>query len=243
MTHPLISKKMENLNTYYRHPSYYLERKLLQEIKSGLLSSATHTLVQINSLERAHLAPTPMRSVKNSLICSCTLFTRAAIEANVIAEDAFSLSDFMILEIEKIQEINQLRRYEDYMVKEFIHLVIEARQYDYSHVITKMIHHIHTHISDPLPLDDFCQLTGKSKGYLCSLFKKEVGLSITSYIQAQKIEEAKNFLLLTDLPILDIAELFGYCNATYFIKQFKSQYSTTPAAYRKLVEQGHFKKD
>lgn len=236
MIHPLTFKKMENLNTYYKHPSYYLERKLLQAIKGGTLQSAYNVLDQINSLERAKLAHSPMRSVKNSLICSCTLFARAAIESNVNPEEAFSLSDFLILEIERFSEIKELSRYEYYMAKEYIELVLKARMHDYSPPITKIIHHIHTHISDPLTLEDFCLLTGKSKGYLCQLFKKEVGISLISYIQETKIEEAKSFLLMTDMPIIEIAELFGYCNANYFIKQFKRYYNKTPAAYRK--EQG-----
>lgn len=238
MIHPLTSKKMENLNTYYRHPSYYLERKLLQAIKSGLWEAAKATLDQINSLERAKLAYTPIRSEKNSLICSCTLFARAAIESNVNPEDAFSLSDLMILEIEKIQEIDQLSRYEYHMAKEYIQLVLKARLYNYPPAVTRMIQHIHAHISDPLTLEDFVELTGKSKGYLCALFKKEVGLSLSAYIQEQKIEEAKNFLLLTDMPVLEIAELFGYCNTNYFIKQFKRYCDTTPAAFRKQMGRG-----
>lgn len=233
MIHPLTYKKMENLNTYYKHPSYYLERKLLQAIRGGALQSAYNVLDQINSLERAKLALSPMRSVKNSLICSCTLFARAAIDGNVNPEMAFSLSDFLILEIERFQEIKELSRYEYYMAKEYIDLVLKARMHDYSPAVTKMIHHIHTHINDPLTLEDFCELTGKSKGYLCGLFKKEVGISLINYIQETKIEEAKNFLLMTEMPIIEIAELFGYCNANYFIKQFKRYYDKTPAAYRR----------
>lgn len=233
MIHPLTTKKMENLNTYYRHPSYYLERKLIQAIRSGLSLKAHEILDQINSLERAKLAATPLRSVKNSLICSCTLFARAAIDANVNPEVAFSLSDLMILDIEKIQEMDSLRRYEYHMADEYIGLVLKAREQNYSPAVTRIIQHINTHINDPLTLSDFCALTGKSKGYLCALFKKELGIPLTAYIQEQKIEEAKNFLLFTDMPIIEISELFGFSNSNYFIKLFRRFYNETPAAFRK----------
>lgn len=233
MLHPLTSKKMENRNAYYRHPSYYLERRLLQAIKSGAYTTSASLLDQINSLERAKLAQTPMRSVKNSLICSCTLFARAAIEGNVNPEEAFSLSDYLILEIEAFNDIRSLSRYEYYMAQEYVTLVQKARLHNYSSAVTRMIHHIHTHLSDPIRLEDFSLMTGRSKNYLSACFKDEVGITVSTYIQEAKLEESQHFLLLTDMPIIDIASLFGYNSATYFIRVFKKQYGITPAAYRK----------
>ena len=48
-------------------------------------------LTEINSLKRTRLSKDALRSVKNSLICSVTLFTRAAIDGGVMPEAAFTL--------------------------------------------------------------------------------------------------------------------------------------------------------
>jgi len=224
---------MDNINCYYKHPSYYLERKLLNEIKRGLEEEALETLDVINAQERAHLANTPIRSIKNSLIGSCTLFTRAAIEANINPEDAFSLSDVFILEIEKFENKTDLQKFEYHMVKEFISMVNQNRIHSYSLPITKIINHIHENITENITLTTLSELTSRSKEYLSAEFKKEVGINLVDYIQDQKIEESKNFLEFTDMNINEISILFNFCNPGYFSSVFKKHVGIKPSVYRR----------
>ena len=79
-------------------------------------------------MERARLADSPVRSVKNSLIASCTLFTRAAIDADVPPEDAFSHSDVHILEIEALNNLYLLKKYEYIMLEDYFQLIEKYRQ-------------------------------------------------------------------------------------------------------------------
>ena len=112
MSEKIIYSKIEKYASYYKHPSYYLERKMLNALKRGIRKEAIETLNVINRMERARLADSPVRSVKNSLIASCTLFTRAAIDADVPPEDAFSHSDVHILEIEALNNLYLLKKYD-----------------------------------------------------------------------------------------------------------------------------------
>ncbi len=96
MNRSLIKEKLKNMDMEYKHPPYSLETKLLSEISLGLLSEALTTLTQINGLDRAALSSNSLRSMKNSMIASCTIFTRAIIRAGVTPEDAFDLSDHFI---------------------------------------------------------------------------------------------------------------------------------------------------
>ena len=68
----------------------------------------------------AKLASTPLRSLKNSLICSCTLFTRAIIRGGVDPDTAYNLSDVIIQQIEKFEDYNKLQDFEVKMVHTFI---------------------------------------------------------------------------------------------------------------------------
>lgn len=228
-----IKHKMDKLDSNYKHPSYYLEKKLIQEITGCLLEDAMDTLNIINSLERAVLAQSPMRSLKNSLIGSCTLFSRAAIEANVNAEDVFSMSDMMILKIEAIRDMKTLQAYEYTMVREFISLIEASRISHHSYQVTTMIKYIHTHITENITLDDLVKITNNSKAYLSRLFKKEMGATIIDYIHEQKIEVSKKFLDHSYMSIADVAILFNFCSATYYSRTFKKYTGLTPSQYRK----------
>lgn len=232
MSNSLLIKKMENLNCNYRHPSYYLERKLINEIKRGLEKQALETLNIINSVERATLADNPLRSLKNSLICLCTLFSRAAVEANVHPEDVFALSDVTILEIEKINNIKDLQAFEYNMILKFIKIINQERVRFCSLSITRIINYIHENITEKITLDSLAKLTQKSPQYLSAQFKRELGVNITEYIQHQKIEISKDFLEFTNMSIQEIAQLFNFCNTSYYTNVFKRYMKVSPSMYR-----------
>lgn len=241
MSNSFQIKKMENLNCDYRHPSYYLERKLISEIKRGVENQALESLDAINSLERATLANNPLRSLKNSLIASCTLFSRAALEANVHPEDVFSQSDIFILEIERINNLKDLQEFEYSMVRTFIKMVNQERVRSYSLPITRMINYIHENITEKISLDSLAQLTKKSPAYLSGEFKNEVGMNVTEYIQLQKVEKSKDFLEFTNISIYEIANLFNFCNTGYYTNVFKKHIGIPPSVYRSKKNYTSFK--
>ncbi len=228
-----IYLKMENLNSFYKHPSYYLERKLLSAMKRCLKEDVVQILDMINSMERAKLADSPLRSTKNSLIGSCTLFARAAIESNVNPEDAYSLSDVFIYEIERVMELHKLQQLEYDMALEYVDLIEIERTAQYPLTVAKAIQYIHENISEDISLIHVATHTKTSKEYLSTLFKKEVGYGVVEYIQLQKVEESKYFLELTSMTISEISELFNFCNPGYYSKVFKKFELVTPNQYRK----------
>ncbi|MDF2522160.1 MAG: hypothetical protein K0R84_2788 [Clostridia bacterium] len=232
MSQKLILKKVEKHSDHFMHPSYYLERRLLNEIKRELKDAASETLRTINKLERARLAETPIRSIKNSLIGSATLFTRAAIEADVPPEDAFSLCDACILEIELITNVKALQDYEYQMMADFINIIHENRIQSYNKTTIKIIEYIHENITESITLQDLSKVVNLSKEYLCSSFKKNVGLGIIEYINYYKVEESKYFLKYTNMTIASIAFLFNFNSPGYYSSVFKKQTGMTPRQFQ-----------
>ncbi len=58
-------------------------------------------------------------------------------------------------------------------------------------------------------------------------------MSMTDYINRQRIEEAKNALLTQPASIIDIALMTGFEDANYFTKVFKRFTGMTPSNFRK----------
>ncbi len=228
----MILNKINQYSAFYKHPSYYLERKLINALQRGLEHEAVTSLNAINQLERAKLADSPLRSTKNSLIGSCTLFTRAAIEANVPPEEAFSRSDVHILEIERFAHLKSLQQYEYTMLSDYMNLIRQYRILDYSQLTMKIIEYIHENITEVIKLDDLSYAINKNKSYLCVHFKQEVGMSIMDYVAMHKAEESKYFLKYANLSISEIAFMFNFCNPGYYTKVFKKVIGITPKAFR-----------
>lgn len=232
MSQKMIFNKIEKYASYYKHPSYYLERKLLNALKRCSRSEATETMKVINGLERARLADSPMRSIKNSLIASCTLFTRAAIDANVPPEDAFSHSDVHIREIEAINHVKLLQSYEYTMLEDYFKLIEHFRQEDYTPLTLKSIQYIHENITEQISLDDLAELLNRSKSYISASFKRDVGMNVIDYINLNKIEESKYFTKYTNMSISEIAYLFNFCNPSYYTNLFKKTVGFSPSEFR-----------
>jgi YesN/AraC family two-component response regulator len=226
-------KKIEHIKECYKHPSYYLERKLISEIKKGLDNEAIETLTTINVMQRANLASSEIRSTKNSLIGSCTLFARAAIEAGIDPEDSFSLSDVLIIKLESINNIKELVEFEYYMVNEYIKLILKTRKNNYSLPVSKIISYIHANITEKITLEDLSSITLTTKEYISTIFKQEVGINLVDFIHQEKINESLTFLELTDIPIIKISTMFNYCNSGHYSTLFKKHIGMTPTEYRR----------
>lgn len=233
-----IYKKLELIiakNRYasYIHPPYELEKKLMQYIKQTNMEKSLETLNEINSLERAHLSKRPLNSLKYSLVGSCTLFTRAIIEAGVDAETAFMLSDYYINLIDEANTADDVQALEYKMIKDFIELSKTQKEYIYTPVINKAIYYIKKNIENKLSLQEISDYVNVHPNYLSAAFKKEAGITLSQYINEQKISGMKLYLTYTNLSISEISYIFNFSSVPYFSRFFKTHTSVTPMEYRK----------
>jgi len=189
-------------------------------------------LDEINLLSRATLAKDPLRSMKDSIICSCAFFTRAVIEAGVFPDIAFTYSDTFIQQIEKMDSLAEVSRYERNILAEFIKLTKENASAKYSRVILSAMQYINDNLTLKLSLSDIAKHAYVHPNYLSSIFKKEVGCSLTDYIARRRIEESTYFVAYTDFEIADIANFYHFCNQSYYITTFKRFLSVSPNEYR-----------
>lgn len=237
MHNGLIKEKLHNYNRYYSHPSYSMEKKLISEIRSGMLDEALASLDALNTLEKSRLAYDSIRSLKNSQIASCTLFSRAAIEGGVDPEDAFSLSDSFIKKIETLNKEMDLMQLECSMVTEFVRLVKQTKIRKYTRPVAKVVSYINEHTSAKLCVRSLAEVAHLSPDHLSKVFFDEVGVHLTYYIQQRKIEVSKVFLAHSDMKISDIAAILEFCNAAYFSSVFKKHTGTSAIEYRKHLSQ------
>jgi YesN/AraC family two-component response regulator len=230
----LLEDKILNILSSYQHPPYVLEKKLIVSIKQMDEKGSVAILDQINRLERAHLADSPLRSTKNSIIGSCTLFTRALIEVGVDSESAFMLSDFCIRKIEECNTTAQTEQFEYEMLQKFIELLSKNDQSKYSTSVNKSISFIKQNIQHKITLQNIADNVNVHPNYLSTAFKKEVGMSITNFIEKQKSEAIRLFLIETSLSLTDIAFTFEFCSVAYFSGYFKRCFGVSPLKYRQM---------
>ena len=216
----------------FSHPPFYLEQEITHEIANGDRKNALRILAEINALPRATLAQEPLRSLKNSLICSCALFTRAAIAGGASADDAFTLSDACIQNLEETNDLAAMAALEEPMMLSFIELVEARMQHQFSPVTRAAIQYIDDHLTEKITLASVAQAVYVHPSYLSQRFKQDTGDVISSFIQKRRVAEAKHFMRYTNDPISQIAGFYQFCSQSHFIQVFKKHAGVTPQAYR-----------
>lgn len=236
MNNALIREKLKNFDIQYSHPSYSLEQQLLHHIKLCDLDGALDVIETTRKLEKPLLSKDPVRSCKNSLIASCTLFTRAAIEAGVDYEDSFALSDVFIKHIDQLPNEEQLDQFEITMVKDFIELIERDRISEYKYPISKIVKYIYANGAKKLSVSMLATMYHMSPDYLSKIFHQEVGVTLSEFIQVQRVEIAKNFLEFSQMTVTDISTVLEFCNPAYFTKIFKKHTGVSPKNYRSMYK-------
>ena len=97
----------------------------------------------------------------------------------------------------------------------------------------KITHYIDEHYSEKLLLSDIARKEDLSLTYLSHFFKDYLGLPFQEYLAKIRCEKARQLLLLTDFPLLDICMSCGFSDSKYFNSGFRRQYGCSPKEYRR----------
>lgn len=219
----------------FRHSPYMVEQEICRMIACGDKQGAHRVLKEINSRPRARLAGSAIRSLKNSVICSCSFMTRAAISGGVAPDEAFTMSDTYIQLIENCTSMKSILSYEDDMVDGFTLAVSRVKNNRFSPAVRQALAFIDEHLCEPISVKDVAEAAYLSPNYLSSLFLQETGETVHSCIIRRRIEEAGFFVRNTTDPFAEIASFYQFSSQSHFVQTFKKVMGMTPGAYRKEV--------
>ncbi|QXE01051.1 helix-turn-helix domain-containing protein [Terribacillus sp. DMT04] len=229
---PLVQAAENRQNvTYHHYP--YMEEKVFACIRAGRPDLVREQLDHFPEGLQGKLArQNELRSQKNLAITVITLATRAAIDAALPSELAFTMSDMYIQQIEDQKTSASIINLEIEAMCTFAARVRERKAGAYSRKIAHCIHYMYQNIYETLNLEQLADMLQMNATYLSSCFKREVGMPIRTYIQQLRIEEAKLLLRLTDHQLLYIGSLLHFHDQSYFTKVFKKHTGLTPRQYR-----------
>lgn len=89
------------------------------------------------------------------------------------------------------------------------------------------------HYDDPSPVNEMLGRSGLAERTFKRRFRAATGQSPMDYVQTLRVEEAKQLLESTDLPVEAVAREVGYEEPGFFRRLFKRRVGTTPSAYRR----------
>jgi transcriptional regulator GlxA family with amidase domain len=94
-------------------------------------------------------------------------------------------------------------------------------------------HHIMRHIAQPLTVADLAAHAHLSERQLTRVFKSELGMTPSAYIESVRVELARNQLESTDATLERIVSVCGFGTTDTLVRAFRRRLDTTPTEYRR----------
>ena len=176
--------------------------------------------------------PNTMRNIKDYLITLNVLCRKTVERAGVLPIYIDSVSNNFVVFIEQADSTEECNKIIEQIISTYCIMVRKLNRQTYSPIIQKVIAYIESDISTDLTLKTFAKYLNMNASYLSTLFSKEVGMTLSEYVQNSRIFHAKKLLLGTDLPIKSISEQCGFSDTHYFSRIFRKIEGTSPNTYR-----------
>jgi len=100
-----------------------------------------------------------------------------------------------------------------------------------SKITKQVIDYIKAHYQEKITTSQLSELYGFSATHLSAVFKKEIGMSIHTYLTEYRVMRSAEYL--KDHSIADTCYLCGFYDSSHFIAAFKKRFNCTPAIYKK----------
>lgn len=218
---------------FSNHDTMDFERQMLSCITDGN-QEALNALFSRHTAGRAgKTADTYLRQTKNIFIATATLVSRAAIDGGLPSEEALTLSDRYIQHCEHLNAPDLVMNLQYNMVMDFASLVAEQQKgLHYDRFLRGVTGYVREHLTEDISVEQMAEDLEMSRSHLSAKFKKETGMTLTDYIQEQKIKKAMEYLEKTEKSVLEISTFLGFSSQGYFQNVFKKRTGMTPKEYR-----------
>ena len=215
---------------------YAYENELMSAVSRGITLKAElqHPSAFPSFLDSR--SPDPVRNLKNYCIIMNTLLRKAAEQGGVHPIHLDEMSRNFALKIEAFPTLAEGRGLMDEMFVAYCQLVKKHSSKNYSHLIQQTMIYIDNDLEGDLSLNVLAEKLNVNGSYLSSLFKKEMGQTLTDYITAKRMTLAMKLLGTTQMQIQMVAQICGIPDVNYFTKKFKKTTGKTPKEYRQALE-------
>lgn len=230
-----LSNLSEEINPIKEaHNSFSQEQFLMDLVRKGDTATLRQWIASAPAIRGGTLAGEQLRQMKNTLIVSATLISRAAIRGGMDPDEAFSLSDAFIRKCELLNAPQHINNLQYHMLLDYTERVEQIRRGKYpSRLALDVANYVHRHLYETISAEDIAHALYISRPYLSLRFKEEMGETLTDFILKEKTEEAKRLLRYTDKTATMIGSYLGFSSQSHFSRVFRKYTGQTPAEYRK----------
>ena len=218
----------------YYYPAE-IEMRLLDSVKAGNIKN-------INSILDTVILENFVNNTLTLEGSRCLFFNLMGTAFKVIDAFGYRMEDILgsnsdcyqrILSCRNIQDMEALMREIFYQICQYIN----QQNGEETSLITRLTEYIRQNSADPnLSLISVASAFGLNSNYLSGYFKEQTGENFLAFVHKVRLEQAKELLQDTSLPLSAVALKVGYSGEAVFIRNFKKYQGCTPGQYRTQVQ-------
>lgn len=222
---PILSKQL-------LEQRYSEEDNLLDAIMQGKTDLALSFLTKTGTFRFSPRTGDELRDQKNLLLSFNTLLRRKTYESGVHPFYIDAVSSNYARLIEQLRCCNEAAEIIPYIIRSYCNLVEKRNMSTYSEPIRHILVTVDASLMADLSLKRFANELFLNTSYLSTLFKKEIGMTLTEYVTKRRITHAQKLLKSTTHSIQDIAIQVGIPDIHYFTRLFRRETNMSPRQWR-----------
>lgn len=222
-------------NIHLMEQRYYFENEIISAVRSANEKQALGLYIKAQQFILPPRMTNELRDQKDYMITFNTLLRKAAEQSGVHPIQIDSVSNSHVKQIEELTSVDSAFPYANQMIVNYCRLIRRFTLKNHSLTIQKVLTYIDTNLCADLSLRTFSENLSVNASYLSTLFKKEMGISLTEYVNQKRILHAQRLIVSTNLPVKSIAQQCGIPDVCYFSRMFKKISGITPKEYRETV--------
>ena len=224
-------KTMESSDAEISRYPFEKETDLIDYIENGETNRARAVLNEILG-NVFFAAGGDIKLIRARVLELVVLLSRAAVRGGADAEQIFGMNYQYIGKINSFTSIDAIASWLSRVIVKFSELVFDMREIKHADAIQGAMQFVRENFHKKISLDEAAEHVNLSPSYLSKLFKKEIDQNFNNYLNHIRVEKSKNYLLNTDIPLIDIAGMCGFEDQSYFSKVFKKFTGNSPGKYR-----------
>lgn len=136
---------------------------------------------------------------------------------------------------ERLKQCKRIDEIHDSLKALYNQLCGDLKKFDlddkYTKYIKDSLDFIHKHYKEDISLEDTAKNVNISPSYLSRLFKEEVKMGFSEYLNSERIKAAQKLIENGERRAIDVYSKVGFKNYNYFIRVFKEITGVTPLTY------------
>ncbi len=161
-----------------------------------------------------------------------TVLSRAAADAGADFTELQLRNDDFRDRILKCRSLEGLTARISGILQQYLAAAFDLKTGGHGQIARWVLEYVEAHYQEKIRLADIAEEVHLSAPYLCTVFKNSTGESISGCINRIRIEHARILLQDPSLSLVQVANLCGFEEQSYFTKIFRSYTGVSPRKYR-----------